>query len=231
MISTSHRLKRIAEPKGTDRSASPALPTFRGRSHQIAFPFAVIGTVAMIIRAQTIPGQVAGAIYGLSLAGLLLSSALYNRLLGTPKIRPWMRWFDHSMIYVLIAGSYTPTGVVTLPRRVGTAVLAVVWSGAILGILTKLIWKERARVIGAILYLAIGWAAVAAAPPLISALPPVASVFFIAGGVLYMSGAMTLYFKRPNPRPATFGYHEVWHLYVVGAAACHFIGNWVALTV
>ncbi len=215
---------------GIERSAAATYPTHRGRSHQVALPVAMIGTIAMVVSAQTTAGKVGAAIYGVSLAGLFTSSSLYNRALGTHRFRPWMRWFDHAMIYLLIAGSYTPTCLVSLPRRIGIPLLIIVWTGAIAGVLVKTFWRARARVFGAVLYLAIGWAAIAALPSLFSSLTRTATSLFIVGGILYTVGALTLYLRRPNPRPEVFGYHEVWHLYVVAAAACHFGGNWLALT-
>jgi hemolysin III len=227
--SLGYRARQIATPS-VDRSHANDLPRWRGRSHQLALPIAIVGTVALIISAPTMLGKIAASVYGASLAGLFASSSLYNRFLGTTRIRPWMRWFDHSMIYALIAGSYTPTCLITLPRKLGVPLLAVVWGGAMLGILTKLVWKSKARVFGAALYLAIGWAAVAALPSLFSRLDTAASVLFVVGGLLYSIGAISLYLRRPNPHPELFGYHEVWHLYVVAAAGCHFVGNWLALT-
>jgi hemolysin III len=227
--SLSYRARQIATPS-VDRSHASDLPRWRGRSHQIALPIAVTGSIGLIISAPTLLGKVAAAVYGISLAGLFASSSLYNRFLGTHRIRPWMRWFDHSMIYALIAGSYTPTCLITLPRKLGIPLLLVVWGGALLGIMTKLVWRSKARVFGAVLYLAIGWVAVAALPSLFSRLETAASVLFVVGGLLYSIGAISLYLRRPNPHPELFGYHEVWHLYVVAAAGCHFVGNWLALT-
>jgi hemolysin III len=229
-VATIERIKTLATPVGMERAEAGLYPRFRGRSHQIALPIAAIGVVALIMKAPTNVGRIAAAIYGVSLVGLFTSSSLYNRMIGTERFRPWMRWFDHSMIYMLIAGSYTPTCLVTLPRRLGVPMLASVWGVAIVGTLVKWLWKSRARIVGGILYIAVGWAAIAAAPSLIRQLVPMATALFIVGGLLYTSGGITLYLRRPNPRPTLFGYHEVWHLYVIAAAGCHFVGNWLALT-
>ncbi len=223
-------IRRVATPVGLERSDAPTFPLLRGRSHQIALPVACLGVVALVVSAPTTLAKAAAAIYGATLIGLFTSSSLYNRMVGTDRFRQWMRWFDHSMIYLLIAGSYTPTCLVTLPRRIGIPLLAAVWVSAITGVLLKVVWRNQARVLGGVLYIAIGWAAVAAAPSLFRQLVPAASALFIIGGVLYSSGGITLYLRRPNPNPAVFGYHEVWHLYVIAAAACHFAGNWLALT-
>lgn len=203
-------------------------PRHRGRLHQAAFLVSVPAVVALCVKATTTAGLVSSAIYGSSISGLLLTSSLYNRLAGTPRLKSWMRWLDHSMIYVLIAGSYTPVCWLALERRWSIAILSVVWMGALGGIVLKMTKLRRFRRVGGALYLAIGWFAVIALPKLLPALQPTARLYLVAGGFLYMFGAVLLWLRRPNPS-IDFGYHEVWHGFVVIAAACHFAMTWITV--
>ena len=171
---------------------------------------------------------IAAAIYACSLTGLFATSSLYNRLLGTVRLRPWMRWLDHSMIYVLIAGSYTPVCWVALPRRWSIPLLAVVWTAALGGVLLKVTKLRRLRRLGGALYVTMGWVSVLVLPKLFESLQLWAAGLLITGGALYTVGAVTLWLRKPNPSPH-FGYHEVWHSFVVVAGACHFAMTWLAL--
>jgi hemolysin III len=205
-------------------------PAHRGRLHQIAFFLSVPAGLAMILRAaNTNPERIVAAIYALSVSGLYFTSGLYNRLLGTPKLKPWMRWLDHSMIYVLIAGSYTPVTWMILKRQWSVPLLSVIWLAALGGIGIKMTSLRRFRRLGGGLYFAMGWAAIAVLPQLLGGLPKVGAIALALGGACYMLGSLILRMQRPNPTP-DFGYHEVWHLFVCAAGVCHFVMNWVALT-
>jgi hemolysin III len=133
-----------------------------------------------------------------------------------------MRRADHSTIYLLIAGTYTPICLLALPAPWGLPVLVVVWVGAVAGVILKMTAFERTRVLGWALYLALGWAAVVVMPALVRHLTPLEVALIVAGGLIYTGGSIVLATGRPNPVPAVFGYHEVWHACTVLAGLCHF---------
>jgi hemolysin III len=134
----------------------------------------------------------------------------------------WMRRLDHSMIFVLIAGTYTPFALLVLHGGLARAILIVVWAGAALGTLLNLVWVRAPKPVTAAVYLALGWVAVAAMPQMARAIGAVGVGLVILGGVLYTAGAVIYAIRKPNPVPGVFGYHEVFHALVVAAAAAHF---------
>jgi hemolysin III len=222
-------VKAWVQPVGHDRKHREVLPRWRGRSHQIALVASIPAGIMLIRHAESTTAKLACAVYALSLIGLFTSSSVYNRLLGTDHLRPWMQWVDHAMIYGLIAGSYTPTCLVTLPRNVGITLLVVVWGASIVGAFTKFVLKHRFRTAGGVLYSLAGCAVLAAMPQLVRNATPTAVVLYIVGGLFYGFGGLSLYLRRPDPAPHLFGYHEVWHLYVVAGAAAHFVANWLSV--
>ena len=163
------------------------------------------------------------AIYAVSLSALFGTSALYHRVNWTrPNVRQWMRRLDHSMIFFLIAGTYTPFALLVLDGPLADAILAVVWIGAIAGAIVEMIWIDHPKWVAAIIYLSLGWVAVAAFPELWSEMGVAGTLLVAAGGLLYTAGAVVYATQRPNPSPAIFGYHEVFHLLVIAAAVAHF---------
>jgi hemolysin III len=133
-----------------------------------------------------------------------------------------MKYLDHSMIFVLIAASYTPITLLALRPAMGITLLVLAWVGAVVGIVVTIARLERWHGLGLAMYLGLGWLAVIAAPQLVTSLSRPELVLLLAGGVLYTFGAVVLARNRPNPWPKTFGYHEVWHAFVVGAGVCHY---------
>jgi hemolysin III len=226
---TSARLKALLTPVGFERSERPEMPRWRGRSHQIALGLSIPAGVALIVSAHNITASIAASVYVLTLCGLFTSSSVYNRFIGTPRFRPWMRWTDHAMIYALIAGTYVPTCLLTLPRNVGVPLLILVWSAAAIGMVTKFLLRQRFRIVGGVLYPMIGGAVVLAAPHLLTSELISITMLFALGGALYGIGGISLYLRRPDPNPVLFGYHEVWHLYVIGGATLHFVANWLTV--
>jgi len=200
----------------------PLRPRLRGVSHTYAF-FSALSAGALLV-ALAPNGRVALArgIYVGSLAGLFGTSALYHRVTWRPRARQLMRRLDHSMIFLLIAGTYTPFGLLVFTGAVGTAILAVAWAGAIAGVVLSVAWPSAPRAVRAIVTVALGWVSVAAAPQLLDRAGLGAVVLIGIGGALYTAGAVVYALKRPNPLPAVFGYHEVFHALVVGAAVVHF---------
>ena len=161
--------------------------------------------------------------YWASLAGLFGASASYHRLGRTPRSVKWLRRLDHSMIFVLIAGTYTPICLLVLPKAWGIPMLVAVWVTALAGVIMKMVRvSTRGGKSGSWLYVVMGWGAVLVLPQLLSHLDPVRVALLAAGGLLYTAGAVVLGSRRPDPRPATFGYHEIWHAFTIAAGACHF---------
>jgi len=203
--------------------AEPLRPRLRGVLHQWAFAAFGGGCLALVITADTGRARVAALIYALSVVGLFGTSALYHRRSWSQRARRRMMRLDHSMIFVLIAGTYTPFAMLVLRGRVATVILAVVWGGALLGIVSRMIWLGAPKWLTAAIYIALGWVAVAVMPQL-SDRAGVATVVLLAlGGALYSAGAVVYALGRPNPFPATFGFHEVFHVLTIAAAVLHFI--------
>jgi hemolysin III len=198
-------------------------PRLRGVSHEWAFFLSLGFGVALIVLAKTPKATFAVAIYAVSLSALFGTSALYHRVNWTrPSVRQWMRRLDHSMIFFLIAGTYTPFALLVLDGPLADAILAVVWIGAIAGAIVEMVWIDHPKWVAAIIYLSIGWVAVAAFPELWSEMGVAGTLLVAVGGLLYTAGAVVYATQRPNPSPATFGYHEVFHLLVIAAAVAHF---------
>jgi hemolysin III len=162
------------------------------------------------------------AIYACSLSGLLGVSALLHRRDWPPKARRNLRRLDHSMIYVLIAGTYTPIAGTVLTGGLRTAVLITVWAGALAGVVLTVAWIGAPKWVTALPYVALGWVAVVAAPQLLDGLGGAGLALLALGGVLYTAGAVVYAMKRPNPIPDVFGYHEVFHALVIAAAISHY---------
>ncbi len=198
-------------------------PTWRGWLHTAAFALAVPSGAVLILQTQGAMARVAAAIYVASLLALFGTSAAYHRLARSPKVRAVMRRIDHSMIYLLIAGTYVPMCLVALPLTWGIPVLSVVAGCGLIGMILKLTAFERARWVSYSLYPVMGWAIVAAGPVFIASVTPWQFVLMAAGGVLYTVGFPILLIQRPDPWPKTFGYHEVWHSFTIVAAALHFL--------
>jgi hemolysin III len=209
---------------------SDAKPRFRGIFHEWAF-FASLGAGALLlVLSRGGLETVSTSVYIAALAAMFGASALYHRVTwSSPAVRAWMRRVDHSMIFVFIAGSYTPFALLTVRGTLGWAMLIVAWVGAVIGIVFSLAWIHAPSWAAAALYLALGWIGVVAAPRLASGAGLSVVILVAAGGLLYTAGAIAYAAKRPDPWPATFGYHEIFHLLVVAAVVAQFVA--VALVV
>lgn len=198
-------------------------PTWRGWLHFAAFLAVLPAGLYLLSAAETTGARVAVAIYWASLAGLFGTSASYHRLANSHRAVLWFRRADHSMIYVLIAGTYTPLCLIALPRVWGIPMLVVAWVLALAGIIMKMVWLGvGGKSVGSWLYIVMGWGAVLTLPVLVTSLNAVQLALLGVGGVLYTVGAVILGTKRPDPVPLHFGYHEVWHSLTIAAGACHF---------
>lgn len=215
-----------ARDSATER-ASEAIaavkPRLRGVSHEWAFFISLLLGAALIVAAQTPQATLAVAIYAVSLSALLGTSALYHRVnWKRPEVRRWMRRLDHSMIFFLIAGTYTPFALLVLEGPLADAILVVVWIGAIAGAVVETVWIDHPKWVAALIYMSLGWVAVAAFPQLWVDMGVTGTLLVAAGGLLYTAGAIVYATQRPNPNPRVFGYHEVFHALVILAAATHF---------
>jgi hemolysin III len=199
-------------------------PRLRGVSHEWAFFISLFFGAGLIVAAKTPEATLAVAIYAVSLSALLGTSALYHRVnWKRPSARRWMRRLDHSMIFFLIAGTYTPFALLVLNGPLADAILTVVWLGAFAGALVEMIWIEHPKWVAALIYMSLGWVAVAAFPELWTELGVTGTLLVATGGLLYTAGAVVYAIQRPDPSPGVFGYHEVFHLFVIAAAMAHFV--------
>ncbi len=197
-------------------------PRLRGVSHQYAFFAAMAAGAALVVLARGAQARVAVAVYALSLCAMFGASALYHRIDWSPRPRAWLRRLDHSMIYVLVAGTYTPFALLVLAPALGWAILGVVWAGALVGVVLSLVWIDKPRWLSAVLYVALGWVAIVVLPQLWDRAGVMAVALLATGGVLYTLGAVVYARRRPDPSPRVFGYHEVFHVLVIAAAAAQF---------
>jgi hemolysin III len=212
-----------AAKEATAEAIAAVKPKLRGVSHEWAFFISLVFGAALIFFAKTPKATLAVAIYAVSLSALLGTSALYHRVNWTrPNVRQWMRRLDHSMIFFLIAGTYTPFALLVMHGALATAILIAVWVGAIAGAIVEMVWIGHPKWVSAITYLGIGWVAAIAFPQLWDSLGPTAALMLVGGGLLYTAGAVIYAIQRPNPVPAVFGYHEVFHAFVIAAALVHF---------
>ena len=198
-------------------------PRLRGRLHQIAFFASIPGGVAIISVAASAASRIGATVYAVSLSGMYGASALYHRLKWSPPALVRMKRLDHSMIFVLIAGSYTPIALLVLHGAWATTILALAWAGAVAGITIKLLSIDRLRAVGGAMYIVLGWLVIAALPQIVHGLSHTGLALLFAGGVLYTSGAAVLWRRWPDPNPKWFGYHEVWHSMVVAGSVCHYV--------
>jgi hemolysin III len=205
------------------------IPRLRGVTHAYAFWLAVVAAVALVAFAPAGAARTAAAVYGVGLCALFGGSGLYHRWRWHPRWRPLLRRVDHSTIYVFIAASYTPVGMLVLSGAVQWIVLVTVWAGAAAGVTLSVAWINAPRSVCAVCYLALGWVAVIALPQLTTELPVIALALIGGGGVLYTIGAIVFALGRPNPWPAVFGFHEIFHVFVILAAVAHFVAmaGWI----
>ncbi len=203
-------------------AAARLKPRLRGVSHQYAFFVAVLAGLALVAGADTAEARFAVGLYAVSLAAMFASSALYHRITWPPAQQRLFRRLDHTMIYVLIAGTYTPFGMLVFEGTVAVVVLCIVWGGALAGVLMKLVWIDAPKWLVAAAYVVLGWVGVVAMPELSSRLGIGALLLLIGGGTAYTAGAVIYAARRPDPAPTVFGYHEIFHALVIVAAALQY---------
>ena len=197
-------------------------PKLRGVFHECAFFVSFATGALLILLADGGRERFAVAIYAVAITALFGASALYHRPTWSVPVRRWLRRLDHSSIFLLIAGTFTPFALLVMDGPLATAILIVVWAGALSGIVLKFAWIDAPRWLTATVFVALGWVAVFAMPQLWSQLGAVPVLLLGVGGLLYTVGAVIYATKRPDPVPTVFGYHEIFHLLVIAAAAIQY---------
>ena len=214
------------------RPADLGKPRLRGRLHQYAFFVALACGLVLCSVAATRQGYgpfVSCLIYSLTVCGLFGISALYHRRIWSERGYQIMRRLDHSMIFIFIAGTYTPFCVLLLAPGKATVFLGLIWAGALGGVALKTVWPHLPRWVGAPLYIALGWGALAILPEMLQTGGVTVLVLIAAGGIIYTVGAVFYAMRRPNPWPTVFGHHEFFHACTLVAAICHHIAIYLAL--
>ena len=203
-------------------------PRLRGWIHAGTFPLALAAGIVLIALAPTVPGKISAAVFGLSAALLFGVSAVYHRGTWSPRTEAVLRRLDHTNIFLIIAGTYTPLAVLLLPGDQATVLLALVWGGALVGLLARIFWLNAPRWVYVPVYLALGWVAVAYMGQFWATGGPAVVWLIAAGGVFYTAGAIVYGTKKPDPNPAWFGFHEIFHVCTVLGFACHVVAIYLA---
>jgi hemolysin III len=204
------------------RPAEPVKPRLRGVFHEYAFFVSLGCGVALILAASDGRARTAAIIYAFAVSALFGTSALYHRVTWRPRARRWMRRLDHSMIFVMIAGTYTPVALLALKGSLATTILIVMWAGALGGIVFKLVWIDAPKWLFATVYALLGLVTAAVFGELPAAIGWLGVSGLALGGLLYLIGAVVYASGRPNPWPRSFGYHEVFHALVIVAAGLQY---------
>jgi hemolysin III len=198
-------------------------PILRGWFHLVAFVASLPAGVLVVTSAPSGRARVAALVYAVALSALFAVSSVYHLRVWTPEGRRRMRRVDHATIYLMIAGCYTPICLLVLPGATGGGVLVAAWAGAAIGLGFAITGLAEKPVFGLACYISLGWGLIVALPELTRQLSPAHVLLLIAGGLAYTVGAVVLGTNRPNPYPRVFGYHEVWHVLVTVACACHYV--------
>jgi hemolysin III len=217
--------EKVADAKAVavELLAKRPKPRLRGVSHEYAFFVSLVLGAGLIVAAKGSEAKVAVAIYAASLSALFGVSALYHRVnWERPNVRRWMRRLDHTMIFFLIAGTVTPFALLVMDGPFATGLLIAVWTGALAGTIVELVWVEHPKWVAVIVYFAVGAIGVVGFPAIVVETGVVAGILIAMGGALYITGAIIYAAQRPDPSPAVFGYHEIFHVLVIAAAAAHF---------
>ena len=208
-------------------------PRMRGWLHFWSFAVSIAASATLIAVSASLVGGAAAAatvVYSVTILGLFGVSALYHRRTWrTPRSRAVMRRLDHSMIFLFIAGTYTPVAALAMDPATARTVLTVVWIGALAGVVLKTAWPHAPAWVGVPIYIALGWVAVFVIPAMLVGGGVAALVLVLTGGLLYTVGAIFYATRRPNPWPTTFGFHEFFHAATVLAAICHHVAIWLLL--
>jgi hemolysin III len=208
---------------GVSALAVPERPLLRGVLHEVGLGAALVVGTLLIMRADGGRPSIAAAAFAGSVAAMLTASTLYHRVMWKPRARLWMRRIDHAGIYMLIAGTYTAVGLVSLHGVLQDTVLGIVWVGALMATLVKFCWVESPKWLSVVIGVSLGWVGVAAIPQVEQSAGLAAVALLAAGGVVYTAGAIVYIRRRPDPVPAVFGYHELFHALTLVAIACQYV--------
>ena len=217
-----------ADPEHSDL---PLVPRWRGRLHQVAFIVSIPLGLVLVALAGSDEARVAAVIYSAGVSGLYGTSAAYHRGRWSPEARRWMKRLDHSMIFILIAATYTPFALLVLDGTASVALLIGVWTGAGLGLLLGLTGVAEKPGVGITLYIILGWVAVLAFPVMVRELTTLELGLTIFGGLVYTAGAIGLGTRWPDPSPKVFGYHEIWHVMTLIAGVSLGVVVWIEVIV
>jgi hemolysin III len=217
-----HADQSVDVPNWARELAAPR-PRLRGVLHQWGF-FVSLPLAAVLVGLVARGGveRIAALAYGTSVVTMFGASALYHRVTWSPSARRWLRRLDHSMIYCLIAGTYTPFGLLVLDGAWRVAILAIVWSGAVLAICLKVFWVDAPKWLAAVIGIGLGWVGVVVMPQIFDRIGVPGAMLLLAGGVAYTAGGIVYACRRPDPVTDVFGYHEVFHALVIVAVACQY---------
>ena len=195
-----------------------------GLMHVVTAAAALVGVLVLVAASPpALAARLALLVYGLSLVLMFTASSLYHLVKTSPARELWLRKLDHTAIYLLIAGTYTPVCVIVLSGAWRWGLLLAIWLLALLGIALKLVYMKTPRWLTVVLYMVMGWLGVVGFGPLLAALPPAAFGWLLAGGLLYSVGALIYATRRLDLWPGVFGFHEIWHIFVSAAGAAHYI--------
>jgi hemolysin III len=189
--------------------------------HELGF-FAAVGLgIPLVLTAHAGKARIAAIVFALCVAGCFGASALYHRPTWQPNVRGWLARLDHAGVYLLIAGTYTPFGLLVLSTNWAIPVLSIVWTGSLIAIVLKIFWLKKPKWLSAVIALSLGWVALAAISQLLKLSVP-ALALVLAGGLMYSAGGVIYALRRPDPFPTVFGYHELFHALTVAAAGCQY---------
>jgi len=203
-------------------------PRLRGWLHAGMSPVAFVAGLVLVVLSSSLEARVSAAVFTLTAVLLFATSAIYHRGTWSPRVAAVLKRFDHSNIFLIIAGSYTPFALL-LPDSEGRTLLVIVWSGALLGVLFRVLWVGAPRWLYVPIYVALGWVAVFYIGPLAHYGGAAILTLIIVGGVLYSLGALVYGLKRPNPSPRWFGFHEIFHALTIAAFTVHYVAASMAL--
>lgn len=215
--------ERVVEPvrEAVSQAVEAAKPRLRGWIHAGTFPLALAASIVLVVVAPPVAGKVACAVFGLTACLLFGTSAVYHRGTWSPRTAAVLRRLDHTNIFLIIAGTYTPLAVFLLPEATARTLLIIVWSGALVGLLARVLWLGAPRWVYVPVYVALGWVAVAYMGQFWASGGPAVVWLVVAGGVAYTAGAVVYGLKKPNPSPRWFGFHEIFHVLTVIGYGCH----------
>jgi len=200
-----------------------SVPTLRGVAHRYAFLTSLVAAPAAVLLAPTAHARLAAAIFGACMLALFGVSAAYHGFFWEERRRLWLRRLDHTMIYVLIAGCYTPFGMVLLATEKGDLVLWTLWGIAAVMVPVNLLWARRPKALNAILGIVAGWLTAVTLPDMHAAAGPTIPALLLLGGVFHTAGAVAYGAKKPNLRPGVFEYHEMFHALMITGVATHYV--------